>query len=114
MRGAEMGERYRFPISGIILPLPNIVKEPEIKVLKDSGCKYHPRCQICPFPKCKFEMSRLELYRSNNGMRERRRHSRAETIRPLLNGGMGGRNISRQTGIPLRSVKRILRELRER
>lgn len=109
-----MEETYRSPIGGIVLPLPNIVKEPKMRVPKDNGCKYHPRCQTCPFPKCKFEMSRSELQRSNNGMIARRRSSRVETIRPLLNGGMRGRDISRQMGIPLRSVRRIIRELREK
>ena len=28
---------------------------------QDTGCEYSPRCQTCPLPKCKHEMSPREL-----------------------------------------------------
>ncbi len=29
----------------------------------DTGCEHSPRCQACPLPKCKYDMSRTEVTR---------------------------------------------------
>ena len=28
---------------------------------KDTGCQISPRCQTCPLPKCKYDMTKGEL-----------------------------------------------------
>ena len=28
---------------------------------QDTGCEHSPRCQTCPLPRCKYDMSRSEV-----------------------------------------------------
>ena len=37
---------------------------------KDTGCEFSPLCQTCPLPRCKHDMTRVEVKRLHNQKRQ--------------------------------------------
>lgn len=82
---------------------------------QDTGCEHSPRCQTCPPPKCKYDMTKAEVTRLTFDLQRARAvdsYRRLRGINPELPKTKVIALAAAETGITDRTVYRALQAAR--
>ena len=82
---------------------------------KDTGCEHSPRCQTCPLPRCKHDMTKTEVTRLTFGLKRARAVDSYRRLRGS-NPGLPNTKVialaAAETGVTDRTVYRALEAAR--
>jgi len=76
---------------------------------RDTGCKFAPSCLNCPFPEC-LEVLKDRVRAEGRHISSPKKMARNREIRLAFVQGRTQREIAKEFGVHIRTVRRVLRQ----